>query len=436
MKPSYFNVFINEFPNEDEVLVYNARTQAMGVFDTGFAVLLEKFKGKSIELNQSKYQELINEGFCVEDIVEEEQILSDWFKENSNDNKEMNVTLLTTYNCNFGCPYCFEKNIKNKSVEMDKDTKANICDWIIKKIRERKIKKLNIFFYGGEPLLRKEVIHDIASRFFTESKKLGFEFKFGIVTNGYLINREDTMKFREYGLDFYRITLDGSEKWHDSSRFLRNGNPTFNRIMENIKNETEDVKILLSGNFTKETMPGFSDLIDFLNNNNLNKKIHSIDFSPIMNTEAIGCNSFHDACFKNMDEVYEISRLLEEEISNKGFKKSRVDIAMQRCPFKIKDTSVTIAPDGDIYKCPATVGKKEFRVGNAAFLNLNQLNSYILGREIWRDCFPCSYLPICSAGCYFKAHVEKGNMFAIDCPKREFELTLPNQIKAKYNELL
>ncbi len=64
----------------------------------------------------------------------------------------MNYTLHLTENCNLKCKYYYEKNITNKEISFE-----NIKLLIDNEIKENK-ESCFITFYGGEPLLKKDLI--------------------------------------------------------------------------------------------------------------------------------------------------------------------------------------------------------------------------------------------------------------------------------------
>ncbi|MCK5706070.1 MAG: SPASM domain-containing protein [Candidatus Aureabacteria bacterium] len=433
MKASYFNFFINDHPEKGQVLILNTRTQAIAVFEKELADILQNNSGKVIDLDENKFSELLEEGFCIKDDICEKDILESWFHEICYKQKNITATILTTYNCNFACPYCFEGSATNKPENMTKKTMNNICKWLFTKAIDINAKSINIFFYGGEPLLNKEIIDNISPRIYSFCKHKGITFKFGIVTNGYLIKKQDSDYWKTYGLDFYRITLDGSKTWHNKTRPLKGNMPTFQTIVNNIRSNTSGVKVLISGNYTKETSTGFYELIEYLSKSDIKEKIHSLSFTPVIKTLASSCRSEHGLCEVNNDvELNQIYLDIKKFYKKHGFKDSRKNISMQTCPFKINDTNITMTPDGCIYKCPATIGHKEFSVGNVKEIHLNDKNKEIITSDLWKECYPCVYLPICSGGCYYSSYVKEGHFPAIDCQKTFIEKSLTNDLKEEY----
>ena len=88
-----------------------------------------------------------------------------------------------------------------------------------------------ITVFGGEPLLnspkQKETIEYLINRATEENIEISF------VTNGY--NLKNYVNILQKGLiREVQVTLDGTEKVHNSRRFLKGGKGTFNEIVEGI----------------------------------------------------------------------------------------------------------------------------------------------------------------------------------------------------------
>ncbi|MER8055552.1 4Fe-4S cluster-binding domain-containing protein, partial [Acinetobacter pittii] len=62
---------------------------------------------------------------------------------------------MPTIGCNFCCPYCFEG--KKENVSMNEKTIKNI----IRFLNDSSAKELSLHWYGGEPLLRFDLMKEI-----------------------------------------------------------------------------------------------------------------------------------------------------------------------------------------------------------------------------------------------------------------------------------
>ena len=99
MKPSYFNYFIENFPSSGETLVFNTRTQSIAVLEKSLARILSENKGKVIAIDEKEYESLLEEGFCIHNPSDEEEILDLWIEELIYSKNIIEATILVTYRC-------------------------------------------------------------------------------------------------------------------------------------------------------------------------------------------------------------------------------------------------------------------------------------------------------------------------------------------------
>ena len=100
----------------------------------------------------------------------------------------MNLTLHLTNRCNLACTYCF---VALGELRMAADTATRAIDFAI-----TKGSPTGVLFYGGEPLLEREVIHQTVAHAEQIRKETGHQFYYKITTNGILLD-EDFLKFAE-----------------------------------------------------------------------------------------------------------------------------------------------------------------------------------------------------------------------------------------------
>lgn len=127
--------------------------------------------------------------------------------------------------CNLKCKYCYE----NKSVrEISFDNITKIIDNEIK----QKSKYASIYFYGGEPLLKKQIIKDTIK--YIESKKCKTKFKYGITTNGTLLDDDmiNLIKENEFTVAY---SIDGGKLVQNLNRITADGKETFDIVEKNAK---------------------------------------------------------------------------------------------------------------------------------------------------------------------------------------------------------
>lgn len=179
-------------------------------------------KGK-IDKRIKLYKFLLLHGFIyinVEEENKERELLINKLicKDSSRKSNIDNIAFILAYNCNFACPYCYEKNVNNNTLTLT----PQMVDAVLEMYRHS---LKSIHFFGGEPFLPQniEIVRYILSK--------ASDVKYSAMTNGYYLEEYlDILK--PVDIDFIQVTLDGSEKSHNKTRILKNGKGTYEKIMK------------------------------------------------------------------------------------------------------------------------------------------------------------------------------------------------------------
>ena len=171
------------------------------------------------------------------------------------------AVIMPTYDCNFRCPYCFERHRLGRGSEwlaavMEPSmVKAIFASLAREQERGRHIDSLVLF--GGEPFLtpNRAIVKDICER----ARGLGIPIR--AITNGYEMDAFLDL-ITEYQLFDLQISVDGLAEAHDRHRRHKNGHPTYGRIMENIALALErGVPVNLRVNVNRQNIGGLGALI-------------------------------------------------------------------------------------------------------------------------------------------------------------------------------
>ena len=95
--------------------------------------------------------------------------------------KNIYFVIDVTKRCNFNCLYCFRDLSDNRVIDNDK--LKDICNYILKITKERKLKNVKVQVWGGEPLLAFNKLEYIYNFFKDTSINLAID----VETNGSLI---------------------------------------------------------------------------------------------------------------------------------------------------------------------------------------------------------------------------------------------------------
>ena len=159
-------------------------------------------------------------------------------------NSVQHIVFEVTESCNLQCVYCAygdyyinrgERRAKNMNFTLARNLLLHFVPVWKSEAERSKDKQISIGFYGGEPLLNYELISQIID--FCES--LGFRndfFRFSMTTNGILIK-----KYQEFLINkkiHITVSLDGNKE-NNSYRILKNGENSFDEIIDNVNSIKE-----------------------------------------------------------------------------------------------------------------------------------------------------------------------------------------------------
>ncbi len=443
MKLSKYTLFVEDYPEPGKYLVYNTRTQALLVIGRGVCSLLREMPlaitavAQEVRPLLAKFEEM---GITVRDDADELDIVHDWFETIRYNSKKLEAYILTTYFCNFACPYCFEGKVKERQKYLSKSKAEEIILWLKKKAMEVNPEKIEIIFYGGEPLLNIPMVEFIAEEMHTWVSQTPWHFDFSIITNGSMVSEPLVDRLNQWGLKTLRITIDGDKEHHDQYRPFVSGKGTFDLLMRNIKAVAHKTKVVIAGNFNVNNFQSIYNLLDYLEAEGLKEKIAMIDFKPIterreeISHDSVAAPSYQcdPAHTQKMIEV-------KKELIRRGFKTTRALDGGGICHFKSADHQVIIDTDGVIFKCPAMVGHYDKSCGNVSDLKLNDRYKEFMSFDLveWKGkCENCPYLPFCAGGCNYHAELQTGSYKNIFCEKEFFDKTIHDYIKIKYQQIV
>lgn len=147
-------------------------------------------------------------------------------------NKYFGLILLPTEKCNFRCTYCYEDY---KIGRMEKNTVEAIKMLLSKRAALNELEFLSVGWFGGEPLLAKDIVFEInehAQKLSEDGKK--FRLSSGMTTNGFLLDQNTFIKLVKHGCTQYQISLDGPKEIHNTTRIQANGQGSFDEIWTNL----------------------------------------------------------------------------------------------------------------------------------------------------------------------------------------------------------
>ncbi|MBI3316469.1 MAG: radical SAM protein [Candidatus Omnitrophica bacterium] len=443
MKISQFTIIVDDYPQPGKHLAYNTRTQALLVLNDAIRSLLREMPVAVTAVAEearpilTKLEEM---GITLRDDADELDIMRDWFETIRYNSKKLEAYVLTTYFCNFACPYCFEGKVKEQKRFMSQEKAQEIVLWLKNKAMEVNPEKIEIVFYGGEPLLNVPMLEYIAREMHEWTATTPWHFEFNIITNGSLVTEALVDRLNGWGLKSLRITLDGDKEQHDQYRPFISGKGSFDILIRNIKAVAHKTKVILASNFNTHSYESLYKLLDFFEAEGLKEKIAMIDFKPITerrdpmphDSQAVATYACDPGHGEKMIQI-------KKELMRRGFATSRSLDGGGVCHFKSGEHQVIIDPDGVIFKCPAMVGHYDKSCGNVSDLKLNDRYKDFMSFDLveWKGkCQDCQYVPFCAGGCNYHAELQTGSYKNVFCERDFFDKTIHDYIKIKYEQLM
>lgn len=172
-------------------------------------------------------------------------------------------------NCQLGCHYCGQLHT-NKV--MSQEVLDLSYQRIIQKCNEMDdIKAMHITWYGGEPLTGMSALSKLSSKLISFANERNLKYSSDIITNGLNLKYSLFEKLViEHKITNYQITVDGMKEFHDKRRMLKNGEKSFDIIMNNIETVVKsdlyknDALINFRCNVDSENKATVIDFIDYL----------------------------------------------------------------------------------------------------------------------------------------------------------------------------
>jgi len=430
MRLSRYTLFIPDFPEAGKHLAFNTRTQAQVVIDAELKRALEALPAAPGEgPAREALLALERMGIVAVEAADEGRVLEDWFQALKQDRSELSATVLTTYDCNFACPYCVEEGAKSR-VYMDAGTARRAAAYIQARAERDGPQRLRVNFYGGEPLLNRRAIGIVARALQAFCARKTLPFSFSLTTNGALLTPDTVEALTAWGLQSAKITLDGTREFHDRKRPFRDGRGSFDLLLRHLHYAAGRIQVDIGCNFDQENLASLYDLLALLEAEGLKEKIRSISFKPILATYPERQRSHGGAdlgCVFSEPAVMRSMVGLKRAALERGFPTS-IGLGVNLCSMAMGDTVLIIDPRGRLFRCPAFVGREGFSAGDIDHPGQEDFRPL----ELWRRCQDCPYVPLCGDGCLYAAYIRFGDLTRLNCQKDFMEYMVREHVKMNY----
>jgi len=273
----------------------------------------------------------------------------------------MHITLHLTNNCNMNCTYCYVD--RNNITDMTLETAKAAVDLAVS--ITPKDDSIGIVFFGGEPLLHKDLIYETVKYASSIEAKSGRYFHYKMTTNGLLLD-DEFLEFSKNNNLFIAISMDGGHVAHDMHRIDILGEGTHSRIAENAKKLLQTrpyAPVLMTIN--PDTAFLYADSVKYLFNMGFRYIICSLNYSAPWNDFDI---LELEKQYKILADYYFDLTMAEEKFYLSPFEvklSSHINqktYRHERCELGKKQ--ISISPDGLVYPCVQFVGDRQYSIGN------------------------------------------------------------------------
>jgi uncharacterized protein len=227
--------------------------------------------------------------------------------------------------------------------------------------RASDLKRLNIEWFGGEPLIAKDVIYSISSVIQEIVRKnTDLVYRGSITTNGYTLDQDTLATLCDYGILSYQISLDGSEEVHDVTRLRADGAGTFRKIWSNLlmaQSTNFPFEMVLRVHYTPETWKKHFRLVDMINETFGSDARYKVFFKPV--SKLGGVNDSVIKTFNHLEGGV-VREELEGRLRHVGmvYHPSDEDIC-----YASRANSFVIRANGDVGKCTVALYDPRNTVG-------------------------------------------------------------------------
>jgi uncharacterized protein len=279
----------------------------------------------------------------------------------------LQLVILPTEKCNFRCTYCYEDFVIGR---MSDETVGAVEAFLAQRVP--RLRRLFIEWFGGEPLLARDVIWRLSQTAIDLCARVptSVEFAAGITTNGWYLDVPTGRKLVEHHVTRAQVSLDGPRSLHDATRKRLHGEGTFERIHANLQallGSSVPLEVLLRVHLTPENAPAMGPFVEELAATYLGDERFSLLLTPVGHL-----GGPNDAEFSILGG-HEASRLISDLASIADSrtirgKADRVDLVdanptgLDVC-YAAKPNSLVVRADGRLAKCTVALSNSHNDIG-------------------------------------------------------------------------
>ena len=430
MKASYYNFFFPYEADENKIIAYNSFSTALALMDKPKHDVFQRFVNDGTPIDDEEFVGQLKQGcFLVDDDINELDRIKLRMLTSRFGTGSLGLTIAPTADCNFRCPYCYEKDVI-KPDYMNEEVEEAIIKFVEKHMKT--IASLHISWYGGEPLMNIGTVERLSRRFISLCEENDVQYNASMISNGYLLTRDIAKLLVDLKITSLQITMDGDEETHNKRRPLACGGGTFKKILQNLV-DCKDVipPVNLRINIDKKNAGSVGEIVKIIAKHELNDKVRPYVAKVTSHDEQYDKASCFDMCGFSKEQYQHLLHHGDDDSIMNHYPRTMANY----CGADRLNAYV-IAADANMYKCWHEIGTSSRVISNLlrpSSLNEKSYLNYILfDPTIEKECSKCNLLPVCMGGCpYFRFGEERDTCTIHKYVLSDFIQTITAKLKLK-----
>ena len=305
----------------------------------------------------------------------------------------MELVFYLTNKCNMQCRYCYQGEKSDKTMTFE-TAKVSID----KAVQNNEL--VTVSFFGGEPLLNKQLLYDIVNYCEKLKKQTKHQILYSITTNGTLADYE-FVKFCKKNKILVGISIDGNKESHDLNRMTKDGSSTYEKTLD-------CAKMCLKEKVNTMALP-------VICTNNVKKVAENVEYLIRFGFKEITCNfnyndSWNDDSLKVLKEQYkQIEDIYMRELKSGNHVKiypidKKINLLINEnafCNENCNRDRTCVDSDGKYYPCIQFVGKEKYCIGNTLDGENRKKRLELIKERVTSKtpCEDCKLKRLCGFGC-------------------------------------
>lgn len=307
--------------------------------------------------------------------------------------------------CSLRCNYCGQDHSRSQISLADQNS---LVARIHRKLTIGSYDRLQIGWFGGEPLSAMSVVRALSRRLQQTAGECGCQYQAQLTTNGLALTPRLARELVEaYGVTKIEVTRDGAADTHDQRRPMASGRGTYQRIYQNLGDLLKldlPAQVSVRCNVDRRNADGVPELIDAIAALRPTNRLR-LYFAPVHDwgNQASGLSLSPDE-FADL-EIEWATLMLQSGLSPALLPDAKPIVCMA-----VNRHSELIDPQGQIYNCtevsliPGLGNPNRYARGSLREAGSSARADQLAGfhddvKDGQFDCSSCAMLPVCGGGC-------------------------------------